>query len=155
MSGQEPDRFAPFCPGSRDMRPDHGRVEHLDQISGLAPLRQQLKERLKHATLAQPPEPLPDAVPVSEFLRKRPPSDVVYRKIVESFQELAIVTPLVATTRARRPEQFNRESPFVLGHLRQHGRLQQKPTLYESPKTSLVNLQIQPDSICRKSVHMT
>jgi hypothetical protein len=49
------------------MSPYHGAIEHLNQMRGLAGLRQHLKERLEYACPTEPPKPLPDAVPFAEL----------------------------------------------------------------------------------------
>ena len=73
MSGRAPDFPAPFCAGGRDMRADHGAVEHLHDVPGLAGLGQKLEECLEYTRATEPPEPLPDAVPVTELGRQGPP----------------------------------------------------------------------------------
>ena len=114
------------------MRPHHRAVEHLDQMRAVAVLRKQLKERLEDAALAQPPEPFPDAVPVPELLGNGSPGDVVDREIMQRLQKFAVVPPLVPVPRARRPEKLYRKRPFLIRHPRQHGRLPNQPTSYES-----------------------
>ena len=46
------------------MSPYHRAIEHLNQMRGLAGFGQQLEERLKYTGPAEPPESLPDAVPI-------------------------------------------------------------------------------------------
>ena len=46
--------------------------EHLHQMRRLAHRRQGIEERFESSRSAQPPEPLPHAVPVPEFLREEP-----------------------------------------------------------------------------------
>src|SRR4051812_1234918 len=46
---------------------------------------------LEDTRLAQPPKAFPDAVPVAELGRERPPRDVVDREIVQRLEELAVV----------------------------------------------------------------
>jgi hypothetical protein len=47
------------------------------------------------------PEPLPHAVPVPEFFRKSPPSDIMNHKIVQGFEKLSVVPALVAAPAPR------------------------------------------------------
>jgi len=81
-SDRVPDFPAPFCAGRRNMRPHHGAVEHLHHMCGLAGLCQELEKCLKHARAAEPPEPLPDAVPVAELRWQGSPRDAVHREVV-------------------------------------------------------------------------
>ena len=74
----------------------HGGIEHLNEMRGLAHRRERIEEGFEGAGAAQSPEPFPNAVPVSERGRKRAPSDVVNHKIVEGFEKLPVVAPLVA-----------------------------------------------------------
>src|ERR1700720_4103167 len=62
------------------------------------------------------------AVPVPEFLRKSPPSDIMNHKIVQGFEKLSVVPALVAAPRPRCREhpQYNR--PILFRHGREHGR---------------------------------
>src|SRR3954453_19807899 len=73
------------------MSPNGGGVEHLHEMGGLAVRGESLEQGLEDTRLAQPPEPFPDAVPIAELGRERPPSDVVDREIVQRLEELAIV----------------------------------------------------------------
>jgi hypothetical protein len=66
-------------------------VEELDQVRRLTAFRQQLKEGLKHPGAAQPPEPLPDAVPFAKLARQRTPRYVVDREVVHGFEEFAVI----------------------------------------------------------------
>src|SRR5262245_56266690 len=63
-------------------------------MRGLAHRRERIKEGFKGAGAAQPPEPLPDAVPLPEALRKRPAGDVVNRKIVQRSRNRRSSRPL-------------------------------------------------------------
>src|SRR3982751_5925463 len=49
----------PFGPSGRDVRPNDGGVEHLDQVGRLAHGREGVEEGLEHPGLAQPPKALP------------------------------------------------------------------------------------------------
>src|SRR3954449_13105678 len=96
------------------MRPDHGAVEHLNQMRRRAHLRQGLEERIEYAGPAQPPEALPDTVPVAELRRQRAPGNIVDREVVQRFQELAVVPSLIASPRAGSSEdpQYHRPVPL-------------------------------------------
>jgi len=74
------------------------------------------------AALAEPRETLPDAVPVAELGRQRPPSDVVDGETMQGFEKLAIVAALVAPPGPAGPEHIEGDRPVLFGHLRQHGR---------------------------------
>src|SRR6476660_9044968 len=73
------------------MSPNGGGVEHLHEMGGLAVRGERLEQGLEDTRLAQTPEPFPDAVPIAELGRERPPSDVVDREIVQCLEELAVV----------------------------------------------------------------
>src|SRR3954470_15015014 len=124
------------------MRPDHSRVEHLDQVGRGTQLRQRLEEGLNGAALAQSPEPLPDRVPVPKLGWQRPPGHVLQREIVQRFEKLAVVTSFGTPSRANRPKNVQSDRPILFRHPRQHGRSSQKPTRYESPTPRLVNVAI-------------
>src|SRR3954451_8622273 len=64
------------------MSPNGGGVEHLHEMGGLAVRGEGLEQGLEDTRLAQPPKTFPDAVPVAELGRERPPRDVVDREIV-------------------------------------------------------------------------
>src|SRR5271167_5149462 len=100
----------------------HGGIEHLHQMRRLAHRRQGIEERFESSRSAQPPEPLPHAVPVPEFLRKSPPSNIMNHKIVQGFEKPSVVPALVAAPRPRCREhpQYNR--PILFRHGREHGR---------------------------------
>jgi len=82
------------------MRADDGRVEHLHEMRPLAQGGERFEESFEHAAAAQAPEALPDAVPGAELGRQRSPRNVVDREIVQGFEKLAVVPPLVPTPRA-------------------------------------------------------
>jgi hypothetical protein len=92
-------------------------------MSCLAAFRQQLEEGLKYPRPAEPPEPLPDAVPFAEMAGKRPPGDAVHREIVEGFQEFTIVMPRFSPARLRRGKHLQHDRPIPFRHSRQHVRL--------------------------------
>jgi hypothetical protein len=68
----------------------HGGIEHLHQMRRLAHRRQGVEECFESSRSAQPPEPLPHAVPVPEFLRKSPPSDIMNHDLLELAFELGV-----------------------------------------------------------------
>ena len=74
----------------------------------------------EHAAAAQAPEALPDAVPGAELGRQRSPCNVVDREIVQGFEKLAVVPPLVPTPRAAGIEHLVHKHPIFFGHLRQY-----------------------------------
>src|SRR6476659_9451014 len=94
------------------MSPNGGGVEHLHEMGGLAVRGERLEQGLEDTRLAQPPEPFPDAVPIAELGRERPPSDVVDREIVQRLEELAVVAALVAPPRAAGPKQLQNRRPI-------------------------------------------
>src|SRR3954464_2171121 len=76
----------------------------------------------EHARLAEPPEALPDGIPVSECLGQSAPGDIVDTEVVQRFEEPAVVPALAAAARAHRPEHLNHSVPVRVRHPRQHGR---------------------------------
>src|SRR4249920_953007 len=72
----------------------HGGIEHLHQMRRLAHRRQGIEERFESSRSAQPPEPLPHAVPAPEFLRKSPPSNIMNHKIVQASRNFRSFRPL-------------------------------------------------------------
>ena len=112
-----PDHAAPFCARCRDMGAHHGGIEHLHQMRRLAHRRQGIEERFESSRSAQPPEPLPHAVPAPEFLRKSPPSNIMNHKIVQGFEKLSKNTDC-----PRVREKVIWESLYpILGSIRPHG----------------------------------
>jgi hypothetical protein len=57
----------------------HGRVEHLHEMGAFTHLGERLEKGFEHTGLAQPPETLPDTVPMAKITWQRTPSDVVDR----------------------------------------------------------------------------
>ena len=88
-----PGDAAPFCPCGRDVGARCRAVKELDHVCRLAAFRQQLEECLEYPGAAQPPEPLPYAVPIAKFARKRAPRYTVNCEVVEGFQEFTVVVP--------------------------------------------------------------
>ena len=112
------------------MRAGSGAVEHLDQPSGLATGHQDLEEGLEGAVPRQPRKALPDGIPVAERLGQSPPGDVVHREIVQRLQEATVIVAFLAPPRANLAEDIDNQAPPLVGHPRQHGRLQQnQPTM--------------------------
>ncbi len=76
------------------MSTGHRAVEYLHQMRRFAAFGQQLEERLEHPALAQPPKPLPYAVPLAKLTWDRPPGEVVHREEMQSFQKFTVIPPL-------------------------------------------------------------
>src|SRR5579872_4332852 len=89
----------------------------------LAALRQQLEERLEYARAAEPPEPLPYAVPVAKFAGERTPGYTVYGEVVDGFQEFTVVMPRLSPVRLRSIKHVQHDRPIALRHCCQHVRL--------------------------------
>ena len=97
-------------------------VEHLNQMRALAQPREGFEKRFEHARLAQPPEALPNTVPSAELSRQCAPGNVVHGEIMQGFEKLTIISPLIAAPRAHRREHPQHKRPFLFGHPRQHRR---------------------------------
>src|ERR1700704_4955677 len=119
----------PLCAGRRDMGAHDRRIDHLNEVSGAAHPRQNGEHGLEYAPLAQPPKPLPDAVPSAKLRWQGSPGDVVNRKIMQRFQELAIIAPLLPAARARRPKRLNHDLPIGIRHPGPNDRLPQADLL--------------------------
>src|SRR4051812_12903911 len=78
------------------MRTGRGRVEHLHEVGGGARRGERLEHGFEHPRPTEPPEALPDRVPIAELGRQCPPRDVMNGEIMKRFQKLAVVPPLVA-----------------------------------------------------------
>ena len=76
----------------------HRAVEHLNQMRGLAGLGQQLEECLKYAGPAEPPEPLPDTVPIAVLPGQSAPGNTVNSEKVQRFQKLAVIVTRLAAS---------------------------------------------------------
>ena len=118
-----PGDAAPFCPRGRDVSARCRAVEQLDQVCRLAAFRQQLEESLEYPRAAEPPEPLPYAVPFAKFARKCTPSYAVYGKVVDGFQEFTVVVPWLSPVRLRSIKHVQHDRPIALRHCCQHVRL--------------------------------
>src|SRR6476659_4461813 len=90
------------------MRTGRGRVEHLHEVGGGARRGERLEHGVEYPRPTEPPEALPDGVPIPELGRQSPPSDVVNGEIMKRFQKLAVVPALVAPARQHRPEHHRR-----------------------------------------------
>src|SRR3954452_2124029 len=87
-------------------------------------------------SLAEPPEALPDGIPVSECLGQSAPGDIVDTEVVQRFEEPAVVPALVAPPGAHRPEHLNHSLPVRVRHPRQHGRPpQNRPARKQKSRT--------------------
>ena len=91
-------------------------------MRGLAIFGEKLKERLEHPGAAQPPEPLPYAVPFAKFRRQGPPRDAMDSEIVHRFQKFPVVMPRLATARLGRVKNLQHHRPILFRHSRQHAR---------------------------------
>ena len=98
-------------------------IEELYHMRRLAAFREHLKERLEYTRSAEPPEPLPYAVPFAKFFGQRSPGNAVDRKIVDCLQEFTVVTPRLSPARLHRVEHVKCDPPIPLRHSRQHVRL--------------------------------
>ena len=119
-------RCCPLLP----RRPRRGRalsccraVEELDQVCRLAAFRQQLEECLEYPGAAEPPEPLPYAVPFAKSAGECTPRYAMDREIVDGFQEFTVVMPRLSPARLRRIKHFQHDRPIAFRHSRQHVRL--------------------------------
>lgn len=106
-------------------------------MSSLAVFRQQLKECLEYPRPAEPPEPLPYAVPSAKFGGERSPGYAVDRKVVHGFEELTVIVPRLAPGRLGRIKHFQHDRPIALRHSCQHVRL---------PDTGHTVVRTNPDS---------
>ena len=88
-----------------------------------AAFREHLKERLEYTRSAEPPEPLPYAVPFAKFCGQRSPGNAVDREIVDRLQEFTVVMPRLSLARLHRVEHFKCDPPIPLRHSRKHVRL--------------------------------
>jgi hypothetical protein len=98
-------------------------VEELYQMRRLTAFCQDLKERLEYTRPAQPPEPLPYAVPVSKFLGQCSPRNTVDREVVDCLEESTVVMPRLSSGRLHGFENLQCDHPISLRHSRQHVRL--------------------------------
>src|SRR3954453_7119334 len=73
------------------MRTGRGRVEHLHEVAGGARRGERLEHGFEHPRPTEPPEALPDRVPIAELGRQCPPRDVMNGEIMKRFQKLAVV----------------------------------------------------------------
>jgi len=88
----------------------------------LAEFCEHLKEGLEYTRLAEAPEPLPYAVPVSKFTGQCSPGNAVDREVVDCFQEFAVVMPRLSPPRLHRVEHFKCDQPILFRHSCQHVR---------------------------------
>ena len=116
-------------------------VEELDQVSRLAAFCQHLEECLEYTRPAEPPEPLPYAVPVAIFAGQCSPRYAVYCEVVDGFQEFTVIMPWLSPARLRRIKHFQHDRPIALRHSRQHVRL---------PDTGHAVIRTKPDSGIRQ-----
>src|SRR6202008_3266928 len=100
---QAPVFLAPFRPCCGDVRPHDRRIEHLNEMGAFAQAAQRLEKCFEGSRLAEAPKPLPDAVPVTELRRQRPPGDVVHFKIMQRLQKFAVIAARLAAPLPPRP----------------------------------------------------
>ena len=112
-------------------------IEELDQVCRLTALRQQLEECLEYSGAAEPPEPLPYAVPFAMFAWECAPRYAVYSEVVDRLEEFPVIMPWLSPARLRRIKHFQHDRPIALCHSRQHVRL---------PDTGHAVIRIKPDS---------
>ena len=72
------------------MRAHDGRVEHLNKMRRGAHRRECVEEGLEDASLAQPVEAFPHAVPRTEALRQRAPANVLDGEEMKRLEEAAV-----------------------------------------------------------------
>jgi hypothetical protein len=97
---------APFCPGGRNVCPRCRAVEELNQVRRLAAFRQHLEECLEYPGAAEPPEPLPYAVPFAVSAGECAPPYAVYSEVVDSLEEFTVIMPRLSPARLRRIKHF-------------------------------------------------
>ena len=132
------------CPLLR-RRPKRGRAPSCCRRTGpgccLAAFGQHLEECLEHPGTAEPPEPLPYAVPFAIFTGERAPRYAVHCEVVDSLEEFMVIAPWLSPVRLRRIEHFQHDRPVALRHSRQHVRL---------PVTGHTVIRTKPDSGSRQ-----
>ena len=106
-NGRAPDCAAPFCSSRRNMGPNRGAVEHLQEVGARAQLCQSLKEGVEYPASAESREPLPHGIPVAILGRERSPRDVLNREKVKRLQKRRSSRPL-SPRRGRQPRNTSR-----------------------------------------------
>ena len=97
-----------------------GRVEHLDEMSGVAHRRERVEEGFEHAGLAQPIKALPHAVPQTEPFGQSAPANILDAEEMKRFEEEPIIRCLASTTGKAGAEYRKRVRPILLRHPRRH-----------------------------------
>jgi hypothetical protein len=97
-----------------------GGVEHLKEMRRGTHGCERVEERLEDASLAQPIEAFPHAVPMTKAIRQRAPANVFNGKEMKRLEEAAIVLGLPAAPGQAGPEHRKRVRPIVLIHLCRH-----------------------------------
>src|SRR3984957_17004008 len=110
----------PLCSGGRHMRAHDCRVEHLDQVRGRTHRGERVEEGFENASLAQPVEALPHAVPSTKAFRQSPPSDVLDGEEMERLEEAPVILGLPSTSRKAGAKHRKRVRPILIVHLRRH-----------------------------------
>jgi hypothetical protein len=112
-----PPREWPSCACRRDIGTHYSALEELNDRSRPAGLRQESKKCLEHARAAEPPEPLPDAVPIA------PPLIRIASAIGSQLYSARSLLPRMLALHPASVSQ-SLESPHLLGvRLRGRGRL--------------------------------
>ena len=89
----------------------------------LAAFCKNLKECLEDTRSAEPPEPLPYAVPIAKFVGQCSPGNAVDREIVNCLQESAVVMPRLSPASIAPRRTVKCDPPIPLRHSRKHVRL--------------------------------
>jgi hypothetical protein len=122
------------------MRAHDGRVEHLDQMRGRTHRGERVEEGFENASLAQPVEALPYAVPRTETFRQSPAPDVFDGEEMKPFEEAPVVFGFPASPGKARAKHRQRLRPIYLIHPCRHApRSPNQPETYESRPIQLRN----------------
>jgi hypothetical protein len=132
--------LAPFCSGGRHMRAHDGRVEPLDQMHGRTHRGERVEEGFENASLAQPVEALPYAVPRTETFRQSPAPDVFDGEEMKPFEEAPVVFGFPASPGKAPAKCRQRVRPIFLIHPCRHApRSPNQPETYGSRPIQLRN----------------
>jgi hypothetical protein len=77
-----------------------------------------LEECLEHPGAAEPPEPLPDAVPFAILAGQRAPRYAVNSEVVDGLKKFPVIMPGLSPGRLRRIKHLQNDRPIALRHLR-------------------------------------
>jgi len=102
-------------------------------MRGSAHRSERVEERLEHAGLAQPIEPLPNAVPMTEPFGQRTPSHVLDAEEMQRLQKQPVVLGFASSTRKAGPKYGEHMRPVLFIHPRRHDfRPPNRSEVYES-----------------------